>query len=47
MLRTVVFASDGDEPYTAVWGNATAGQLAAGDIAGRIEAGEQNRTEIT
>lgn len=42
----VVFAAAGDEPYTAVWGNAAAGQPVSGDIAGRIESGEKIRENI-
>ena len=34
----VIFASDGDEPYTAVWGNSEAGAPMTGDIVERIKA---------
>jgi hypothetical protein len=33
----VIFAADGDEPYTAVWGNSEAGAPMPGDLVKRIK----------
>ena len=42
----VIFANDGDEPYTAVWGNSAAGKPMSGDIVKRIKASKLRWKDI-